>query len=200
VSAGTSTFSYSDIAIVEGADAVKVEATKNGLDWVELDKHDASLFPEWQSILSSGGDATSAAFKTHAFDLKNKFAAGDVLLFRLKMETNATVNAWGWVLDWVAIQEEPVGIEPTNSTNDLSVYPSPSAGNFRVGYNLKNPSMVSVIVTDMYGREVISRNLGTKNAGVHSESFDLQGRENGTYIVLLNTVEGRKAFKITLLR
>jgi photosystem II stability/assembly factor-like uncharacterized protein len=199
VSDGLSTFSYSDIAVVDVSDAVKVEATKNGLDWVELDKHDATLFTEWQTLLS-GGNATSTMFKTHGFDLKNKFAAGDVLLFRISLQTNASVNAWGWALDWIAIQEDPVGNEPTYSVTDLSTYPNPSKDNFNVEYNLKKHSEVSMRVTDVFGRTVLSKTLGLRGPGVHTETFSLIDRNAGTYVVVLLTGEGKKVTKVSLVR
>jgi photosystem II stability/assembly factor-like uncharacterized protein len=200
VSDGISTFTYSDIAVVESADAVKVEATKNGIDWIELDKHDASLFPEWQALTLNGQSASTTMFKMHAFDLKDKFAAGDVLLFRIKMESNASVAAWGWALDWITIQENPVATEPTYSATELSVYPNPSKDKFNIEYNLKKQSEVSMSVTDVYGRTVLNKHLGLRNPGPNVESFSLNLNESGTYLVMLNTSEGKKVSKILLVR
>jgi hypothetical protein len=200
VSDGSSMFSYNDIAVVESADAIKVEATKNGIDWIELDKHDASLFPEWQALTLNGQSASTTMFKMHAFDLKDKFAAGDVLLFRIKMESNASVAAWGWALDWITIQENPVATELTYSSTELSVYPNPSKDKFNIEYNLKKQSEVSISVADVYGRTVLNKNLGLRNPGPNVESFSLNLNESGTYLVVLNTWEGKKVSKVLLVK
>jgi photosystem II stability/assembly factor-like uncharacterized protein len=200
ISNSLSSFHYSDIAIVEPADKIVVQATKNGIDWITLHEHDASVSPDWQSTLNSGGLPTSTMFVDHEFDLKEKLTPGDLVVFRLQMRSNATTTAWGWALNWVSIQEAPVATEPTYSMQELTVFPNPSKGSFKVDFNLQKGSEVAIRVVDMYGRTVQSKALGWRKPGQHSEPVNLEHQENGTYVVLVTTGEGKRVSKISVLR
>ena len=201
VSSTFSTFFYRDLALLEpNNDALRVEATKNGIDWIELDKHDASFNADWQSAFTNNTTPTQSMYVQHEFDLKEKFAAGDDLIFRMIIESNASVTGWGWSLDYVSIQEPPVGIEQSYDLFAVTAYPNPSKENFTINYSLRKESEVSLKVMDMYGRTVRTNNLGRKNAGNNSESFSLEGAQAGTYVVMLATSEGKKMTKISLVR
>jgi hypothetical protein len=204
VSANQSILYYSDLAIVEpDKDSVVVEATKNGLDWILLKSpYDANYSGDtqkhWQTAFAGNQPGASSMFVKHEIDLRTKFNAGDLLLFRWRMGSDATNTSWGWAIDYISIQEKPVSIEQTLQNSRLILYPSPARENFTVGYHLVKSSNVSVHITDIFGRLISKQDLGVQNAGSHSHKVESNSMAPGTYLVIVKTNEGEKAAKATI--
>lgn len=190
---------YADIAIVEpDKDSVTVEATKNGLDWIELRQpYDASASSSWQTAYTNNQEGTRAMFLENELDISSYFSAGDTLLFRLQMASDMNTTAWGWAIDYITIQEQPLSNElsKTNKTT-LTVYPNPSQGLLYLKFELQKPSDVTVKVVDMFGRSWLSESLGNKLIGEHTKEVNLDHLSDGTYLLLLNTSEGSEVAKI----
>jgi hypothetical protein len=192
---------FRDVAITEpGIDHVIAEATKNGLDWIALaPPHDASSDSQWQAAYSGSLPGTQAMFVNHELDIHDTFQAGDLLLFRFRMTSGPLVTSWGWAMDYVSIQEPPVSVERSYSTETLSAYPNPSPGRFTIDYTLNKKTEVSLSILDIYGRSVQSKKIGSRNAGVNSEIIDMAGTSAGTYLVVVHTNEGKKTRKISVI-
>ena len=193
---------YSDIAIVEPFnDSVVVEATANGLDWTPLAQgYDATGSSLWETAYTNKSQGTKALFVKHEIDFGSKFSPGDVLLFRLRMISGETVTSWGWALDYISIQELPLAINPPYETNAFSVYPNPSNGPITIAYELKKTSAVSLEVLDIFGRRILSSDMGWQNSGLHKELVALESQSGGTYVVILHTTEGKMTRKILIHR
>jgi hypothetical protein len=193
---------YGDIAIVEpGNDQVRIEATKNGLDWVPLRQpYDAAFDGDtdgnWLAAFVNHQNASSDMIVHHEVDISKNFSAGDLLLFRMQMNSSATVTAWGWAVNYISIQEPPLSTEQAAASRSLSLYPNPTKGAGMVDYRLDNPSEVTVSVVDIFGRTLQSKFIGMKDQGSHTEIVDLHGYTSGTYLIVLHTAEGKKTGKI----
>lgn len=200
VSAANAMVYYSDIAIVEpGQDSVTVQATKNGLDWFNLTSpYDADANSVWLAAFQGSTPGTRGMFEHHSSDLSQFFDAGDSILVRFSVHSNTTVNAWGWALDYVTIQQEPTGVErPVVEPLQFKVFPNPVVTNATVEFTLKQSSPVEVSVIDMSGKEIIRQALGMRGAGTHTETLLMSAAPAGQYVVRLQTRSGQATTKLT---
>jgi photosystem II stability/assembly factor-like uncharacterized protein len=204
VSTTLPTLFYRDIAIVEpNQDSIVVEATKNGLDWVSLrDSYDASFSAsngQWLTAYNAQAAGSKSMFVDHEIDITDSFNPGDLLLFRLRMVSGPATTAWGWAIDYIAIQEVPLGVEqPQVITPPATLYPNPSKGTFTIDYRLLNSSNVILTVTDVFGKQILKKDLGVKTSGIFSEPVTLPNVSAGTYMIILHTNEGKKTAKLLL--
>jgi photosystem II stability/assembly factor-like uncharacterized protein len=194
---------YSDIAIIEpGEDFVVVEATNNGLDWFPLkESYDASLPASggvWLQAFTNRTAGTQSMFIDHEVDISETFESGDELLIRLRMVSGPSVTAWGWALSYIAIQERPVGVEETSASDDISIYPNPSDGNFTVEFSLAQSSKVEISIYDGAGKIIKSKSLGLRSAGVHSEAVTLGSVNDGLYSVLVTSGKEQQVWKLII--
>jgi photosystem II stability/assembly factor-like uncharacterized protein len=202
VSSSNPTFFLSDIAIVEpGSDSVVVEATKNGLDWYPLaPAHDATHNPLWTAAYNTNQDGDNDMFDEHQIDITDAFAAGDLLLFRVRMISNETQNAWGWTVNYIGIQQEPLHAEKDPFEAQFRMYPNPSAGIVNISYELQRPSYVSIKLMDLSGRLIYNADPGIRRAGKNTEVLQLQMYSAGTYLITVKAGEHLKTQKIILKR
>lgn len=70
-------------------------------------------------------------------------------------------------------------------------YPNPSAGEFRLAYELATGSEVELSLYDLAGRRLRLLESGYRVAGRHPLSVDVSELPNGVYIISLRTAEGR---------
>jgi hypothetical protein len=61
-------------------------------------------------------------------------------------------------------------------------YPNPFNPSTRISFTLEEPAEVVLTVFDISGRQIMQENLGTKQAGLHSEEVNLEGLTSGMYI------------------
>jgi len=211
VSGTNSIFNYKDIALVEPGDAgsnfgdtafndyVVVEATKDGLNWIPIeDGYDASAQAKWQTAYTSNAEVTYGLYVDHAIDLTNKFSVGDTLLFRFRMFSNAQNVGWGWSVDNIYIQTEPLGVEKPSEVISYSVYPVPSNGSFTLDYQLTATSSVSLEIMTVTGQKIKSYDLGQKSSGNYRFKLENYNLENGVYIFSLKTNSGVSSQRILI--
>lgn len=204
VSETNSLFNYEDIALVEPGDAgsgfgddafndyVVVEATKDGLNWVPIaDGYDASSQTKWLTAFESKTVPEDYSFYVdHSIDLKDNFVAGDTLLFRFRLHSNQQITGWGWSVDNLYIQTDPLGVEEPIEIASFSVYPVPSKGDFTLDYQLVSVSNISLDITSVSGKKVKSYDLGKKLPGAYKFSFENRELEDGLYVFSLRTNSG----------
>lgn len=198
---------YRDIGIVEPVnDSIFVEVTKNGIDWIPLAPgYDATFKGDetaaWHKAFLNNRPGNADMFIKHEVDFRNKFSAGDLILFRFKLVSGVSVTTWGWALDYISIQELPLGPEPLSlSQSQLTIFPNPSSGQLTLNYTLNKPSEISIHIIDVYGRLIQAIITGPRKGGYNTEELDLQSVLPGTYIIILNSVEGKKVNKVTIVR
>lgn len=204
VSASIPTLFYSDIAVTEpDKDFIYVEASKNGLDWLPLTaKYDAAFAGDtdgkWMTAYLSKSVGTVPMFLHHQVDISKTFSAGDLLLFRFRMLSGGETTAWGWALNYISIQEEPVGTEPGYDNSLVSVYPNPSKGNITVSFELTRTSDVSISVLDLFGRPVFQNRYHGLTSGPHQQELNLQNARMGNYLLVLDCADGKKTNKLVI--
>jgi hypothetical protein len=198
---------YRDIGIIEPEnDSIIVEATANGLDWTTLAPgYDANFEGDenaaWNHAYLNQRAGNAGMFVKHEIDFSDKFSIDELILFRFRLISGPSVTSWGWALDYVSIQEHPLGQESSQpSDRPLAIYPNPSSGKITLDYTLKKPSAISVQAVDMYGKSSGNILAGNRSTGHNSESLDLSQLRAGTYIIILHTSEGRMINKVAISR
>ncbi|MDR1724957.1 MAG: T9SS type A sorting domain-containing protein [Bacteroidales bacterium] len=79
-----------------------------------------------------------------------------------------------------------------NTFGSLNMYPNPAKSSATLAYTLKNAGEVSIVVTDIMGREIVKLNEGKKAAGINYEStINTSNLVNGTYFYTIS-VNGAK--------
>ncbi|WP_018344732.1 T9SS type A sorting domain-containing protein [Cytophaga aurantiaca] len=63
------------------------------------------------------------------------------------------------------------------------VYPNPTSGDVKVNITLQNPASVTMIVTDMVGKQIATKNFGTVSSLSDATVFDAAGLAKGMYTV-----------------
>jgi hypothetical protein len=84
-----------------------------------------------------------------------------------------------------ASKKEKSNLKP----DDLKFYPNPSDGKFSIEFESDGKQPVSIVITDMNGKQVQKQEVSGE--GKHSLSFDLRSEGKGTYI--LNLQQGKKS-------
>lgn len=87
------------------------------------------------------------------------------------------------------------GIFKVENKISFSVYPNPSKGMIHVNLSKANLKEVTILVTDILGKEIVQTSLGNFN-GVYS--VDLSKFHNGFYFVKVISSEGEAAKRIIL--
>ena len=197
---------YRDIGIIEPEnDSIIVEATRNGLDWIALRQaYDANFEGDktdaWRNAYLNKRPGNASMFIKHEVNFADKFPAGDLIMFRFRLVSGPAITSWGWALDYVSIQEIPLGGELVASNSPLSIFPNPATANVNLDYTLKKPSEISILLVDVYGRFSATLLKANRNAGYNTEFLDLTRLHPGTYLIILESDEGRMVGKLTLLR
>lgn len=96
---------FYDYVVVEGS-------TDGGITWVAVaDGYDANLNSVWSgqwNATSSSGNSTATGipsmYRTHTFNLLDKFSAGDEVAFRFRLFSDPFSYGWGWSIDNLKIQ------------------------------------------------------------------------------------------------
>jgi photosystem II stability/assembly factor-like uncharacterized protein len=150
-------FRYRDIAIIETGeegtafgdvqfwDYVVVEATNDGLNWIPLEEgYDASLYADWEAAYDAGDEATPDMYKDHDIDLLGPFEAGDLILIRFRLYADELTNGYGWVVDDLYIQEQPLSAEDPGA-NVLRIYPNPVKESATFRFADQTPEHIQII-------------------------------------------------------
>ena len=100
--------------------------------------------------------------------------------------------SWGWMVDDLYIQKDlPVvqGIEFTELDKNISIYPNPTEGEFKVEFKDTWQGEVDCKVTDIFGRSIFTKVLDNSSSN-SSHKIDIRDSNDGIYLVQL--VQGDK--------
>ncbi|MGH7494707.1 MAG: VPS10 domain-containing protein [bacterium] len=159
---------YDDIALVEPGpelgsqgfyDYAVVEGSRNGVAWIPLAPgYDARYDIAWEVSYRNGESGRAALFREHRLDLQETFAAGEAILLRFRLFTDASITGWGWAIDNLEIQEMLTAVGErgqTSLTFDLRPnYPNPFNPSTRIDYSLAKPARVNLAIYNSAGRLV----------------------------------------------
>lgn len=87
-----------------------------------------------------------------------------------------------------------------NSNISLEAYPNPSDGKFIIRYTLPETQNVTITISDLLGRTIVTIEKGYLNAGEHDEAFDTNTFKFpiGVYICKLRMGHTRKTIAISV--
>jgi hypothetical protein len=68
------------------------------------------------------------------------------------------------------------------NASQVRVFPNPTSTVLNVRFQLPKEDQVSITLSDMQGKLLLSKRVGTKAAGEHLESIDLNGLPQGSYL------------------
>lgn len=200
LASANATFKYRDVAIVEPTkDKVIIEATKDGVHWQAIrPAYDASSNAGWLTTYTNAAIGTYAQMVSHEVNLLSTFDAGDKVLFRFRLSSDASTQAWGWAIDYVAIQEEPTEVELSSVLGKASVHPNPAQLETTVSYTLTSPSDVSLELVNTLGQRISTIERKERNTGTHSESIPLSQLTRGTYLLTIRTKKGAETLRLVV--
>ena len=130
--------SYRDVALIEPGDSnsvfpspdfydyVIVEASKDLINWLPLDPgYDARYNDLWLDAYESGTLPDSTFFVQHNLSFFPHFKVGDTIVLRFRLYSDAATNAWGWLVDDLNIQMDPLTLVQSPLPLKLKLYPNP---------------------------------------------------------------------------
>jgi len=122
----------------------------------------------------------------------------DTCIIVLKASGSApTNNDYLWV-DNLAFSGTVTGIEKYDSfLSNMNIYPNPSTESITLNLNLKSPQQITIEITDLTGKLIRSRNVGTLQ-GESIQTINVSGIAKGTYTVRVVGERGIEVRKIIL--
>jgi hypothetical protein len=184
--------SFDEVAIVQpgaSGDYVVVEASKDhGVTWESIvNPYNSSFNAVWNNAFIGGSNANSSMLKNHLINItgNGKFKAGDNILLRFKLFSNAAISGWGWAIDNLSIQGPTTGLE-NSAIQDVIVFPNP-VENGRLTVNLNSPpsSLFHVSFFDAKGALLAEDEVQT-NEELKRKEYDISW-PSGLYIVRIQS-------------
>jgi len=110
---------------------------------------------------------------------------------------NPTNNDYLWV-DNLAFTGSVIGIENHESfVTNMVVFPNPSKETINVNLNLKSSQKVSIELTDITGKLILTKDAGTLT-GESKQTLNVNNISKGTYLVRVITESGIEVRKIII--
>lgn len=181
-----------DFAVVEGS-------KDNGVTWHSLlDSYTANAEVDWAVAFVSKADGSPALFRNRQFDITKNgiFKAGDAILLRFRLQSNATTNGWGWAIDNLSIQGPITGLE-TNHESSIQIYPNPVTSNYLTMALPIEFDGAAISVMNLQGQSIIKT---TFQSNGKEQKIHLGDVVNGMYLVRVNSKAGVFTSKIIIKR
>jgi photosystem II stability/assembly factor-like uncharacterized protein len=210
------TITFNEIAVIEPGeqgvnwpssyfyDYVVVEGSKNGNQWLSIGNgYDANEYDEWLSAYNAGLSGEESMYKKRTLDLKDRFSTGDTILLRFRLYADQAINSWGWVIDSLEIQKQPIGIaEAQKGTGNLQIncYPNPGIGLTHFNYTLNQNQQVNLKVYDIRGNLVETLFSEIQNSGSHTFQWNAMHLKPGTYLYQIQAGSQHLTKKLVIIR
>jgi subtilisin-like proprotein convertase family protein len=102
------------------------------------------------------------------------------------------INSW-----FIEVCRETVTLSSTSVTlNDFVIYPNPNSGNFNIQFNSNSGNEIKVLVHDVRGRQVFTKNY--INSGLFNENVNLQNVQSGVYMITVLDGTQKQVKKIVI--
>ncbi len=214
------TIEYDDIALIEPGnqgsvfgdatfwDYVIVEGSNdNGVTWLPLaDGYDAASEADWLNAYFGSTPGDETMYKSHSIDLHDTFSAGETILVRFRLFSDSNTNGWGWAIDNLKIQEEPV-VSDVNDINALPTvfsldqnYPNPFNPTTTIRFGIPNESNVVLKVYNTLGQEVTTLVNEALKPGYHLVNFNASNLASGVYLYRIEAGDFVEVKKLVLLK
>lgn len=147
-----------------------------------------SNFSITPGIQGAGWDGNSGNWKLAKRNFKAP-ATGNAI-FRFRFGSDFSIRDEGWAIDdfcFSALPQTPTcGILSTedidmNNFYVMQNFPNPADNSTEIRYYLPNPGTVSLTLTDMLGKVILTKQLGTQVLGLQQESVDVGSLRAGVY-------------------
>lgn len=83
-------------------------------------------------------------------------------------------------------------------SNTMSVYPNPATNNLTIKYNFGNSASANVIIRDVIGKAVYTKDLGKNLSGEKEVKLDISSLSSGVYFVELTANNNKIVNKINV--
>lgn len=181
-------FSFWDYVIVEGSN-------DNGATWVPvIDGYDSRAYDVWEdSFYSSiaGMNSTTAGspelYITRHIDIlaTNHFTVNDTVLFRFRLYSDPFANGWGWAIDNLEIQIPATSTVPAHTQQDITVYPNPFHGSFKLMVNNAHPiELLQVEIYTLHGQKIKTVEFKNTTHNVTAE-ISIDNKISGIYLLVI---------------
>ena len=177
-----------------GADWWQVLITDDEIDWVYVENTKVSD-PRFRRMAIRVQDYVDLTD-----NVRIKFIASDSLRPGQNLDGGSLVEG---AVDDVQIWEIQGGAQSgINETEiaDISIYPNPTSGNFRVSLNLETGTSLNVEVLNLIGEVVANKSYGNLPMGKQNLNFDLGSVANGIYQMRLLTDRGQVVKRLEVIK
>lgn len=161
-------------------------------DWVT-----GSLFPIMNPTGVTLNDFLSnynnAAFPTLYMICPNKKIYQDTI----NKYPRGTVSTWQYVASNLC---GPVGLDDIKDTNPLTIFPNPAKDYTTLYFSLNNGTTLKVIVTNILGQVVETKDVGQLYPGDQSLKYDLTNFDAGIYFFTVTDGNSRSVRKKVVIR
>ena len=124
-----------------------------------------------------------------------KFKAGDVILIRFRLHSDATGTGWGWLVDNLSIQGPITGLEK-ETTTDILAWPNPVVGgSLHLKMAPPGESNVRVEFLSTHG-QLISSDQFSAPSGDFEKDYQLNDWPDGFYVLRVSSDFGTTVRKI----
>jgi hypothetical protein len=213
IAASNSLMRFDEIAVIEPSnlgvpfgspnfkDYVIVEGSKDGgQTWLRfLDGYNARENSQWLGAFNTGTTPTPALFKTRLIDLtgNGNFSTGDNVIIRFRLFATSTVNAWGWVIDNLYIQDAVTGLE-NELAAAIQVYPNPVTDWLIIDANGIYGS-VFITLVNVQGQNIHSTEVETEQGNL-KHRVNLSSQSPGLFLLKLETTKGTLLKKVVKMK
>jgi hypothetical protein len=208
IKAQDATFIYDEVVLVEPGetgsafgsgdfyDYVVVEGSKDGgTTWTPLtdgyDSRDNSAWlTRYNSLRDAAGNSTAVGdaslYRTRSLNLLNAFSAGDEVVLRFRLYSDALTTGWGWAIDNLYIQVPVVATE-LNAAADLKVFPNPVRSEINLSMAAALDEPITLTLINIQGQTVLTRYID-RQSQAWTDTWDLSAVGVGVYVL---KVEGQ---------
>ncbi|QOI96437.1 MAG: T9SS type A sorting domain-containing protein [Flammeovirgaceae bacterium] len=209
IASSNSLMRFDEIAIIEPTnlgipfgspnfkDYVIIEGSKDGgQTWLHfLDGYNARENSAWLGAYNTGSTPTPALFRTRLLDLKasGNFNTGDNVIIRFRLFATSSVNAWGWAIDNLYIQDATTGLE-NELASAIQVFPNPVVDWITIEASGLDGN-VSVSMVNLQGQSLHYAEIQPEQGAV-KHSINTSALPSGLYLLKLKTAKGTVIKKV----
>jgi len=124
------------------------------------------------------------------YTLSDYTGSGNFIQFRFAFISGFS-SFWndGWMVDDIAITDEPVGLGQVNDNSNNSIFlqiaPNPVKDITSITYSIPEKGNISLHIYNSLGQRIITSNKNEQLAGSYTETIDLANLPNGIYLYQL---------------
>ncbi|MEM9300125.1 MAG: T9SS type A sorting domain-containing protein [Bacteroidota bacterium] len=172
-------------------DFVVVEGSKDGgVSWIPFeDGYDARDDNDWLTSFTEGtGSEELSRYRIVNMFQSGEFESGDEVLIQFRLNSNETVNGWGWSIDNLEIQTDAITSLASLTASNFNTFPNPLVSetlNISFDENA-NLDKISIELIDLNGR-VKSNTQWQRLSRNNIVELELSNLESGIYMLKIST-------------